>query len=71
VSHTAAPEASTATTAAGASGVPYGLDPHQPASFGLTARELRAEIRRCYAAGWRLDELRLRFVSPSTLERHP
>lgn len=34
----------------------------QPSDFGLTPDELRAEIRRCQAAGWQPWEIRARFV---------
>lgn len=39
----------------------------RPSDFGLTRRELRAEIRRCHASGWSLAELRHRFVNPSSV----
>jgi hypothetical protein len=47
-----------APTASGPSGYP------RPSSYGLTRRELRAEIRRCHRLGWQLWELRYRFVHP-------
>ncbi|MEU1117807.1 MULTISPECIES: hypothetical protein [unclassified Streptomyces] len=31
--------------------------------YGLTLREVRAEIRRCLARGWQLWEIRYRFVN--------
>lgn len=30
--------------------------------YGLSLREVRAEIRRCTARGWQLWEIRLRFA---------
>lgn len=30
--------------------------------YGLSLREIRAEIRRCAANGWQLWEIRLRFA---------
>jgi len=51
------PKAPTAT-APRTSGCP------RPSSFGLTRRELRAEILRCHRLGWQLWELRYRFVHP-------
>lgn len=51
------PDAAT-PAASGARGLP-------PYPYGLTHRELRAEIRRCAAHGWQLWEIRHRF--PSTV----
>ncbi|MEU1303320.1 hypothetical protein [Streptomyces shenzhenensis] len=31
--------------------------------YGLTLREVRAEINRCLAHGWQLWEIRLRFAN--------
>ncbi len=47
-----------ATTVARGSAIAH---PHRP--YGLTSRELRAEIRRCAAHGWQLWEIRHRFPS--------
>lgn len=33
--------------------------------YGLTLREVRAEIRRCLTHGWQLWEIRLRFADDS------
>lgn len=38
--------------------------------YGLSAAELRAEIRRLTARGWQLWELRARFDCPPTPEEH-
>jgi hypothetical protein len=38
-----------------------------PSTFGLTRRELAAEIRRCRASGWLDWEIRTRFVDPQSV----
>lgn len=43
--------------------------PCQPSSFGLTAHELRAEIRRLHRAGWAFWELRCRFINPREIRK--
>jgi hypothetical protein len=43
--------------------------PSEPSTFGLTVRELRAEINRCKRLGWQDWELRVRFVNPDDLQR--
>lgn len=39
----------------------------RPCSYGLSADELLAEVRRRQAEGWTRDELLARFVDPRTV----
>lgn len=45
---------------------PAGAGALGPSTYGLTRREIRAEIRRCHAAGWQLWEITGRFGHPRT-----
>ncbi|MEU2734700.1 hypothetical protein ABZ656_04395 [Streptomyces sp. NPDC007095] len=55
---TRTPTGSPATTVAGPARSALLSNP-----YGLSLREIRAEIRRCAANGWQLWEIRLRFTA--------